>query len=131
MAKIIHAKRTLWVCLDTVYFVENWKLITENIIAKYFLKCKNTIHFFFRCWLVHKQCHETSPKNKTQAQKHLYANTRVCLAKIIFANLFDYLAYFCYYSWALLYFLVLFMSLNILFQLTFTFISTLLLTKNF
>ena len=25
---------TLMVCLDTVYFVENWKLIAKNIIAK-------------------------------------------------------------------------------------------------
>ena len=44
----------------------------------------------------------------------------VCLAKIIFANLFYYSVYFCYYSWALLYFLILFMGLIILFQLTFT-----------
>ena len=46
----------------------------------------------------------------------------VCLAKIIFANLFYYSAFFCYYSWAPLHFLILFMSLIILFQLTFTFI---------
>ena len=35
---------------------------------------------------------------------HLFSNNifdqlSVCLAKIIFANLFYYLAYFCYYSW--------------------------------
>ena len=52
----------------------------------------------------------------------------VCLAKIIFANLFYYSVYFCYYSWALLYFLILFMGLTVLFQLTFT---TVLLTKVF
>ena len=44
------------------------------------------------------------------------------LACIIFANLFYYLVYFCYYSWFSLYFLVLFMSLTELFQLTFTYI---------
>ena len=44
------------------------------------------------------------------------------LAKIIFANLFYYSAYFSYYSWVSLHFLVLFMSLIVLFQLIFTFI---------
>ena len=38
------------------------------------------------------------------------------------ASLFYYLVYFCYYSWVSLHFLVLFISLNVLFQLTFTFI---------
>ena len=37
-------------------------------------------------------------------------------------KLFHYSAYFCYYSWVPLHFLVLFMSLTVLFQLTFTFI---------
>ena len=46
----------------------------------------------------------------------------VRLAKIIFANLFYYLTYFCYYSYISLYFLVLFISFTVLFQLTFTFI---------
>ena len=46
----------------------------------------------------------------------------MCLAKIIFVNLFYYSADFYYYSWVPLYFLVLFMSLTVLFQLTFTFI---------
>ena len=46
----------------------------------------------------------------------------VRLAKIIFANLFYHLAYFCYNSWVILHFLVLFMSPTVLFQLTFTFI---------
>ena len=38
------------------------------------------------------------------------------------ANLFYYSVYFCYYLWVLSHFLVLFISLTILFQLTFTFI---------
>ena len=46
----------------------------------------------------------------------------ICLAKIIFANLFYYSAYFYYYSWVPLHFLVLFMGLIVLFELTFTFI---------
>ena len=37
-------------------------------------------------------------------------------------KLFYYSVYFCYYLWVSLYFLVLFMSLTVLFQLTFTFI---------
>ena len=44
------------------------------------------------------------------------------LAWIIFSNLFYYSAYFCYYSWVTLHFLVLFIDPTILFQLTFTFI---------
>ena len=46
----------------------------------------------------------------------------VRLAWIIFANLFYYSTYFCNYSWVTLHFLVLFISITILFQLTFTFI---------
>ena len=46
----------------------------------------------------------------------------VILAWLNFASLFYYLAYFCYYSWVPLHFLVLFMGHTILFQLTFTFI---------
>ena len=37
-------------------------------------------------------------------------------------KLFHYSAYFLYYSWALLHFLVPFMGLTVLFQLTFIFI---------
>ena len=44
------------------------------------------------------------------------------LACIIFANLFYYLVYFCYYSWVSLYFLVLFMGPTELFRLTFIYI---------
>ena len=42
--------------------------------------------------------------------------------KIIFANIFYYSAYFLYYLWVSLHFLILFMSPTILFQLIFTFI---------
>ena len=52
----------------------------------------------------------------------LFMILNVCLASLFFANLFYYLVYFCYYLWVSLYFLVLFMGLTILFQLTFTFI---------
>ena len=45
----------------------------------------------------------------------------MCLVKIIFTKLFYYLVYFCYYSWVSLYFLILFIDLTVLFQLTFTF----------
>ena len=46
----------------------------------------------------------------------------VRLANIIFANLFYYSAYFCYYLWVPLHFLVMIMGPTILFQLTFLFI---------
>ena len=75
-------------------------------------------------------------KNKLNSKKNGFVSQKkkkkkalsVCLAKIIFANLFYYSVYFYYYSWALLYFLILFMGLTVLFQLTFT---TVLLTKVF
>ena len=43
-------------------------------------------------------------------------------SKINKLNKFYYSAYFCYYSWAPLHFLLLFMGPIVLFQLTFTFI---------
>ena len=42
-----------------------------------------------------------------------------------FVNLFYYSAYFCYYLWVLLHFLVLFINHTVLFQLTFTFFTVL------
>ena len=49
---------------------------------------------------------------------------RLCLCLDTDENykLFHYLVYFCYYSWALLHFLALFLGPTILFQLPFTFI---------
>ena len=44
-------------------------------------------------------------------------------------KLFYYSTYFCYYSWAPLYFLVLFIGPTILFQLTFTFIYSIFSNK--
>ena len=46
----------------------------------------------------------------------------ICLVSLFFTNLFYYLSYFCYYLWVPLHFLVLFIGLTVLFQLTFTFI---------
>ena len=51
--------------------------------------------------------------------------------KIIFANIFYYSAYFLYYLWVSLHFLILFMSLTILFQLIFTFIYNTFSKKKF
>ena len=53
----------------------------------------------------------------------------VYLVKIIFANLFYYSAYFCYYLWVLLQFLILFIGLIVLFRLTFTFIYSIFSKK--
>ena len=52
-----------------------------------------------------------------------------CLDKLFLAILFYYSAYFCYYSQALLHFLVLFMDPAVLFQLTFTFIYSIFSKK--
>ena len=60
-----------------------------------------------------------SPQLKVAPKKKKLS---ICLASLFFANLFYYSAYFQYYSWVSLHFLALFMDLNILFQLTFTFI---------
>jgi len=55
-----------------------------------------------------------------------------CLFSIInFVNLFYYSAYFYYYLWVLLHFLILFMDPTILFQVTFTFIYSIFSKKNF
>ena len=54
----------------------------------------------------------------------------VCLAKIIFVNLFYYSAYFCSYLLISLHFLVLFISPTLLFQLTFIFIYNTFSNKN-
>ena len=54
--------------------------------------------------------------------KIIHAKHALCLAWIIFVNLFYYFAYFCYYLWAPLHFLVLFMGPTVLFQLIFNFI---------
>ena len=51
-----------------------------------------------------------------------YENMLCGFNKNYFASLFYHLVYFCYYLWATLHFLILFMGFNILFQLTFTFI---------
>ena len=55
----------------------------------------------------------------------------VRLAQLIFANLFYYSVYFCYYSWVSLHFFLLFMGPIVLFQLTFTFIYSSFSKKNF
>ena len=47
---------------------------------------------------------------------------RLHLDSLFFTNLFYYSAYFCYYSWDPLHFLVLFMGLTVLFQLIVIFI---------
>jgi len=43
--------------LDTAYFTKNWKLITENTVAKYFFIATNYCSPVFSTWLVHEQCH--------------------------------------------------------------------------
>ena len=52
---------------------------------------------------------------------HILFRLKLNLAWIIFANLFYYLAYFCYYLWVSLLFVILFIGPTILFLLTFSF----------
>ena len=61
-------------------------------------------------------------KNPVQHGRSKYIDMKCPFGMINFANLFYYSAYFCYYLWVSLHFLVLFMGLTILFQLIFTFI---------
>ena len=49
--------------------------------------------------------------------------------KLILGSFFYYLAYFCYYSWVSLHFLVLFIVFTVLFQLTFSFIYSIFSKK--
>ena len=87
-------------------------------------------------WYTHSNTHFQFLNNFTRISIHFFhshvfpyifsnACTKhphsVCLAKKKIANLFYYLAYFWYYSWALLHFLILFMGPTVLFQLTFFF----------
>ena len=73
--------------------------------------------------LLNKKRKKKKGKRKcTTASCNPNAYFSVFLAKIIFANLFYYLAHFFYYSWLSLHFLLLFINLTVLFQLIFTFI---------
>ena len=72
---------------------------------------------------VHWECYCEKSKRLMKREKSLKmmklkvreGTLSVHLAKIIFANLFYYSAYFCYYLWVPLHFLVLFMDLTVLF----------------
>ena len=73
---------------------------------------------FFKCLA------PTKKRKKKRKIKHtIYLDLpSMHLALMKVANLFYYLTYFCYYLWISLHFLILFISLTVLFQLTFTFI---------
>ena len=50
--------------LDTIYFAENWKLIVENTVTKYFLLLKFTVHSQFALgWSMNSAIDQ--PKNAT------------------------------------------------------------------
>ena len=120
-------------CLDTTYFAKNWKYCSKIIF-----KCVNSV-----VWPIfnesfgekeiygsHKQCPTPTGKDRNMFLKKKKPKMRLWNAdsvskrilSLFFASLFYYSTYFCYYSWASLYFLVLFMSPTILFQLIFIFI---------
>ena len=118
--------------MDITYFAKNWKYCSKIIF-----KCVNSI-----VWPIfnesfgekevygsRKQCPRPTKKDKNMFLKknpkcrRWKADTvSKQILSLFFANLFYYSTYFCYYSWASLYFLVLFMGPTILFQLIFTFI---------
>ena len=66
------------------------------------------------------------PQKKASAGKHAKCASQMEAKRALDLDykwkLFHYLAYFCYYLWASLHFLALFMGPIVLFQLTFTFI---------
>ena len=67
-----------------------------------------------------------NPELKEEYLKKLKKTTIKCpFGKNYFCQLILLLAYFCYYSWVSLHFLVLFMGFTVLFQLTFIFITVL------
>ena len=74
-------------------------------------------------WHVPHTCFPRCNSSSAKYLRHIHpSRSSVRLTLIIFANLFNYLAYFYYYSWVSLHFLILFIDLTILFQPTFTFI---------
>ena len=119
--------------MDTTYFAKNWKYCSKIIF-----KCVNSV-----VWPIfnesfgekevygsHKQCPTPTGKDRNMFLKKKKPKMRRWNAdsvskrilSLFFANLFYYSAYFYYYSWVSLYFLVIFMGPTILFQLIFTFI---------
>ena len=73
----IAPNKALCVRLDTVYFTENWKFITGNIIAKYFLLLHICLPVF-STWLVYEQCREPAKKHNLykckRKRNQLYTN---------------------------------------------------------
>ena len=122
--------KKLMVCLDTAYVVENWKccskiifkcvnsavepIFNESFVEKRSLWVPWTVHGTH--WLLRNAILQ----KKKNADARLWTQSKcilsVCLVKIKKS------AYFCYYSWVPLHFLVLFIGSTVLFQLTFTFI---------
>ena len=119
--------------MDTTYFTENWKYCNKIIF-----KCVNSA-----MWPIfnesfgkkeicgsREQCtgptgkdENTFPKKKKpKCRRWNVDSVSKWTLSLFFASLFYYSAYFCYYSWVSLYFLVLFMGSTVLFQLIFTFI---------
>ena len=120
--------------MDTTYFAKNRKYCSTIIF-----KCVNSV-----VWPIfneslgekevygsRKQCTRPTGKDRNMFLKKQKKKTPKCrrwnadsvskrILSLFFASLFYYSAYFCYYSWVSLYFLVLFMSPTILFQLIFT-----------
>ena len=117
------------------YFTKNWKHCSKIIF-----KCVNNVVWPFfneslgekEVYGSRKQCTRPTGKDRNMFLKKKKKKPKCrhwnvdsvskWILSLFFASLFYYSAYFCYYSWVSLYFLVLFMDLTVLFQLIFTFI---------
>ena len=101
-------------------------IFNESFVKKRYLWVLWTIHrTHWKSINFAETCFTKKKKKKTRTQCFSALSKWILsmhLAKFIFVNLFHYSIYFCYYLWVLLYFLILFTSLAILFQLTFAFI---------
>ena len=94
-------------------------------------KCLSSAHNLFPQQVIKK--HKDSIDNeikKISAQWSIITYLLVCVWQKLKSNLFYYSVYFYYYLWTPLHFLVLFISLTVQFQLTFT-LYTVFLTKVF
>ena len=88
------------VCLNTAYFAENWKLITENTIAKYFLKCKTLFTHFCTLagpWTVPWDQPKKGKRNSSARQTHTKNDYLYCL-KYLKRNDFR-LFFFFFFFW--------------------------------
>ena len=91
--------------------------------------CTISANFYWLVFISYVQLFKTS---RFSSSYHFFQGRSILklyLRQLILASIFYQLAYFCYYSWVLLHFLILFMNSIVLFQLTCSFIYSTLIKK--